>query len=391
MATSTSQRNTLVEKDLPVSVTSSNHWLKDKRWDMTFIIFSIALVPIPYLTWIVMGSNDAARQAVNLGIAVLIGGPHMVATFSRTAFDKEFRSKYPLFIASSLLIPFVVVALALYNMSILLTIFFSIAAIHVIQQAVYIIESYNRKERDPQFKDTVMSNQRYSWKKSLTTPYYLIDFVFIASALFPVANLKMVHQEFIIGQTSLNAAIPSFFEQMWTVYLASAIFGISGIAFFVKSFVEYRSKTLNLPKFLFVFATAAALFVGPMLGNLDTSFQGINTWHSFQYLALTWYAINLRNKAKKDPDHPQSKKKTLLEELMGDGNIKKFYLFNFLLTVGVGALIVIAYVALTLSGGQYANHSHALEVAYYIGVLSILWQHYYHDNFLFTQTDSLVP
>ena len=29
----------------------------------------------------------------------------------------------------------------------------------------------------------------------------------------------------------------------------------------------------------------------PALGNLDTAFQGMNVWHSFQYLALTWLLI----------------------------------------------------------------------------------------------------
>ncbi len=377
---------------------SDDKWLKNKNWDLRFIILSIAFVPVPYLVWIVMGSNTFGRQAINFGIAVLIGGPHMVATFSRTTFDADFRSKYPKFIASSFLIPVIVISLALTNMALLLTVFFTIAALHVIHQASYIVESYNRRERDPDYIEKVIANtQAYSWKESLTNPYYLIDFLVIASALFPIANMRMVQGEFVIGDISLNAAIPDFLEQMWTVYLAAAVFGISAAAFLIKSALEYRSKTLNIPKFLFIFATATALFIGPMMGNLDTSFQGINAWHSFQYLALTYFAIQLRSNARtQEGDHPQKEKETLLERILGSGDLKKFYAFNMGLTAALGVIILIIYGILTMVGnanptGIYADGAYAFEVAYYIGVLSILWQHYYHDHFLFTQTDALVP
>lgn len=37
-----------------------------------------------------------------------------------------------------------------------------------------------------------------------------------------------------------------------------------------------------------------ASFIAPALGNLDTAFQGMNVWHSLQYLALTWMLNRLR-------------------------------------------------------------------------------------------------
>jgi len=393
MATTTKESTKTTPLSLKTRSMTNEKWLNSRNWDLRYIIYSIAFVPIPYLAWILMGSNSVGRQAINFGIAVLIGGPHMVATFSRTTFNADFRSKYPKFVASSFLIPVIVVSLALTNMSLLLTVFFTIAALHVIHQAIYIVESYNRKERDPHYIENVIARrQKYSWKESLTKPYNLVDFIVIASALFPIANLKMVRKEFVIGDISLNDAIPDFFEQMWTVYLASFVFGVASLAFLAKSVIEYRSKTLNVPKFLFVTATATALFVGPMLGNLDTSFQGINAWHSFQYLALTYFAIQLRNKARSEKgDHPQKETDTLLERVLGSGSLKKFYLFNFGLTAMIGVAILVVFGLLTLSGGIYENSSYAFEVAYYIGVLSVLWQHYYHDHFLFTQTDSLVP
>ena len=37
--------------------------------------------------------------------------------------------------------------------------------------------------------------------------------------------------------------------------------------------------------------TVAMAFIVPLFDNLDVSFQGFNTWHSLQYLALTWFIL----------------------------------------------------------------------------------------------------
>ena len=49
-----------------------------------------------------------------------------------------------------------------------------------------------------------------------------------------------------------------------------------------------------MPKFAFVSLTVIVAFLTPLLPNLDTAFQGLNTWHSFQYLAITFYIIKIR-------------------------------------------------------------------------------------------------
>jgi hypothetical protein len=33
------------------------------------------------------------------------------------------------------------------------------------------------------------------------------------------------------------------------------------------------------------------MYFTPLVDNLDTAFQGINVWHSFQYLAITWFIL----------------------------------------------------------------------------------------------------
>lgn len=131
---------------------SQGRWLYTRRWDLVFISLSVVLVTVPYLSWLFMRDvlhieSDAGRQAVNLGIAVLIGGPHMYTTFTRTAFDRNYRTKHRAIIASSLVIPVVVISLALSNLPLLLTIFFFWASIHVLHQIVYVVESYNEKAK----------------------------------------------------------------------------------------------------------------------------------------------------------------------------------------------------------------------------------------------------
>ena len=194
-----------------------------------------------------------------------------------------------------------------------------------------------------------------------------------------------LNQDFAIGPSNLNDVIPSIFEMPWVVYAASIAFAISLVAFIIKTGGELRDGTAHYPKILFISVTVVASFIVPALGNLDTGFQGMNFWHSFQYLALTWYINRLRQ------ERGELNRKPMIQRLSTDGKAKAFYGFNMLLTFGTG--IIIAIVTLILHygvGGQWATLSFAFETAYYIGVLSVLWIHYYHDHFLFTNADSVV-
>lgn len=364
----------------PFESMSEDKWINSRQWDLVFISLSVVLVTVPYLAWLFLRDvlhveADAGRQAVNLMIAVVIGGPHMYATFTRTALDKGFRAKYGGFVRSSIIIPLLVITLALTNLTLLLTIFFFWASVHVLHQIIYVVESYNEKAKSaPE-------------KTSLSPISKMIDFAVVLTALYPIAAYRIaISQDFTIGPSKLNDIVPSFFEQPWVFYLASAVFAVSLMAFIVKSIYEYRIGHANLPKIIFITFTVGASFIVPSLGNLDTAFQGMNVWHSFQYLALTWFVNQLRQHRGELGDQP------LLEKISEDGKSRLFYGFNVLLTFGSGLIIAVVFVVLYfLIGGKWAEPSFAFETAYYIGVLSFLWIHYYHDHFLFTQTDSVLP
>ena len=359
--------------------TTSNHWIYNPRWDLIFISFSVVLVPVPYLIWILMKDvlmveSDFGRQAVNLLIAALIGGPHMYATFTRTALDNDFREHYAGFVRSSIIIPLIVITLALTNLTLLLTIFFFWASIHVLHQILFVVEAYNKKGGG-------------ALKMPLSPLSKAIDYAVVLTSLYPIAAYRLaITQDFAIGPNNLNDVIPAFFEQPWVVYAAGAAFGLSLIAFLAKSIIELRQGTAHLPKIIFISLTAAASFIVPALGNLDTAFQGMNVWHSFQYLALTWYINRLR------ADRGDLRRTPLVQRISADGKAKMYYGFNLALTFGAVIIIGIIFLILHFGiGGKWGEASYAIETSYYIGVLSFLWIHYYHDHFLFTQAESVLP
>lgn len=366
--------------DSPVQSMSNGKWIYNRNWDLAFISLSVVLVPVPYLIWLLMRDvfqveSDFGRQAVNLLIAAMIGGPHMYATFSRTALDSDFRDNYTGFVRSSIIIPLIVITLAVTNLTLLLTVFFFWASIHVLHQIIFVLESYN--QRAGQLPST----------PQLSMASRLIDYAVVLTSLYPIAAYRIaITQDFTIGPTRLNDAIPALFEQPWVVYAASVAFAVSLIAFIIKSVIELRSHTAHLPKIIFISFTVIASFIVPALGNLDTAFQGMNVWHSFQYLALTWYINRLRAN-RGDLQH-----KPFIQRISEDGKAKVYYGFNLALTAGAGVIIALTFLVLHfVVGGKWSDASYAVETSYYIGVLSFLWMHYYHDHFLFTQTESVLP
>src|SRR3990172_9175490 len=148
----------------PMRLPGNGLWLKDRRWDLTFISLSILLVATPYLIYLAMlqlprligplaaaagtTPDDLSRNGVNLLVALLVGGPHMYSTFTRTALDTDFSKRNRGFLLSSLFIPVIVVLLAVVNLSLLLTVFFFWASIHVLHQIIYITDLYNQRQID---------------------------------------------------------------------------------------------------------------------------------------------------------------------------------------------------------------------------------------------------
>lgn len=390
-------------------------WLRSAGWDLGFLTLSVGLVAIPYavyLFYVVFGGGSAhdagikgtaaynARVMVNYLVALLIGGPHMYATFTRTIMDRDFLRKKFAFVASSVLVPITVVTMILYSYESyvwLLTIFFSMASIHALHQLVWVSEAYNKRS----------GFQLSGFSRA-------VDYGVVFSSLYPIAVWKMADRNFNIGPMSLkfNDLLGG---QYWLAYLAFIAFFGMLMLFIGKSMVEFRQGRFNLPKTLLISFTVTVMFWTPTMPNMDTAFQGINVWHSFQYLALTWYANRLREertgkrigflhlwedlskrarRVSGSGGNPTRRLRAIVAGTLGtlrkvdrDTGWSTFYMLCLSMLPISGILI--------LSAGRFWPHVHGdmpgSDEAYtYMGILSVLLVHYVHDTLLFTDHDAIV-
>ncbi|RMG65732.1 MAG: hypothetical protein D6715_08085 [Calditrichaeota bacterium] len=316
---------------------------------MVFIILSAALIYFPLALNRYLG---VSRLYVAFLITVLVGGPHMYSTFTRTLLEKNFVRRHKRIMLITLLIPVFVVTLGLNSFILLLTFFFFWASIHVLHQIIYLVDCYNHK----------VSEQ-------LSLKNRLIDYAVVMTSLYPIAFYRMVQGTFTIGQRKLM--VPEFVLGDWLWITASVAYGVSLILFTAKTIKEWRQGTIIWPKVLLIYITAVAAFLVPTFHDLDVAFQGLNTWHSFQYLGLTWYINKLRRERREISS-------SLVDRI--SSSPLGFYGMMVLVTLMAGLIIVFLW---KVVGLEY-------EQCYYITVLSFLLMHYLHDHILFTDTDVLI-
>ncbi|NDJ87398.1 MAG: hypothetical protein GYB66_16085 [Chloroflexi bacterium] len=360
-------------------------WLRDRRWDLLFITCSVLLVPIPYLFYLFgtqLGlTSDFSRNLVNGLVALLVGGPHMYATFMRTTFDRQFIGRYPMLVRSAVIIPIVVLSLAFLNLTLLLAIFFFWALIHVLHQATYIVELYNHRRNQ---QDGV--NEDKQIVKLLSKPSRLIDYAVIMTSMAPVAGYKISQGEFNIGTNDLMAVIPGFFQQTWLFALLSLLFGIALVAYIYKTYQEYRGGYIHWPKTIFISLTVLVSFFVPALPNLDTAFQGMNTWHSFQYLVLTFYILKLREQ--RGELETSSRFISRMARRQGTSGLYMTAASMLVASLVLGAVVYLLAWAVDPANAHSNQH---FDSAYYSAVLCFLWIHYYYDHFLFTDFEAIDP
>jgi len=322
---------------------------------LTFISGSVLLMTLPYASYYAgqaLGFKpDVARNAVNALIAFLIGGPHMYATHLRTTFDPGFRERHPSILIAAIAIPAAVIYLGYYHFIFLLTFFFFWASIHVLHQIVYLVDCYNGRQR-----------------KELTLKSRMMDYGVVLTALYPVAMYRFTHGTFTVGQNTLF--FPSFlkFDGVW--WFASAVFATALTLYISKTYREFRTGEGNIPKTLLISLAVVATFVTPFFHELDVAFQGLNAWHSFQYLGLTWYLNRLR--------YDRGEMPPKISMLAKPGEWWRYYGFN--VVVNSFALSVIGTLLLTR---QYTGLS--FDQCYYMVVLCFLLTHYYHDHIIFSE------
>jgi hypothetical protein len=363
-------------------------WLHSRDWDLWLLILSAGLCVAPYSSFLLFGGNDSARQLVNGLVTLLIAGPHTYATFNRTVLDADFRRRRRLLVASSILIPIGVTTLIITQYVAMLTIFFLLASLHALQQVTYLTDCYTQKAGRP-----------------VSLAARAIDYGVVFTSLYPWATYKMMHGAFTIGPVQLWSPLNPgqlLHGQWWIVYAVFAVFYLLLAVFVVKSLVEWRQGVLNVPKTLLIGVTLPLMYFTPLIDNLDTAFQGINLWHSFQYLAITWFVIRRSELAGERPRNSlwvQFKASFAAVIAWARAKVSgqrwrvapeastllwtaAFYTFQVLMMPISGLAFIFAHVF-------FPDLPYSEQYSYLL-VLPILLVHYYHDAFLFSEPAALV-
>ncbi len=327
-----------------LSETTFTPWIASRRWDLTWLTLSCLLVALPPLThtyW------KVGATGVDLLVTLLIGGPHMYATFLRTVFEPRFRSLHPaLAWAPVFIVPLFVVSGAVFAFTGLLTFFFTVASLHVCDQAAYVAYLYREK-----------GGKARPWER-------LLDFAAIAGSLYAVAMYRHVAGTFVIGERILW--FPPFLKHEWFANLFAFCAAALIAAWAVKTWNQFRRGELGLPYLAFMGLTMFVAAIITRIGELSVAFQGFNAWHSFQYLGLTFLLLNRAESMGRVTTG-------FVKEMARPDRFFRFYGWNLLLTTGASLLIGVLVWGIGLP----------IEQCYYAVVLSFLLTHYCHDAVLF--------
>ena len=348
------------------------YWLVSAPYDLTFIIGSAILLFVPHAVHLLWPS----AIVVDLVIAAAIGGPHLFATYTLTFMEPHFRRRYPRYTAGALLMPLMVLATAIVNLDLLVTAFFFLAALHVVHQAGYVADSYRAKRPEPAAAQGL--SRIIDYGLLLCSLFVLATYKFTGARL-RIFGIELSEHQFATGGRRL--LFPEFLQTEVLAWALMLAFVLCAAAFVVKSVHEALTRRGNLPQTLHVTVAAGLFFITPALQNLDVAFQGLNTWHSFQYLAVVIFLNRYRQ----------------AHGLIGAPRVARFAVSGVRLygvCLGLTAVAGVVYLALRgivlLLDAWPGDVQHQHYFAFYVVVLSALLIHYYFDHFLFLGIDDVI-
>lgn len=339
----------------PVLVTGRREgWIYKPSWDLTLLIGSALLVPLPFLVaWLAQASGwmspQQAIDLINITVAALIGGPHLFSTITYTVLDRNFRARHPWYTRLALLLPLGVIYLGVKQYTLLITFFFTWASLHVLHQILYLTDCYRARSRAPE----------PAWSR-------VFDYGLILTGLYPIGLYKLSLRQFRVGGVVLP--YPDWVRPLHLPVLAGIVFAVFLAGWTYKTSQEFREGRASMPKTLLISVTTVVSFCLPLGSNLDVLFQGYNTWHSFQYLFLLWLINRLRLQRGEIENG-------FLRTLVRRDSMVLYYLC-FLAATGVLVVLTLIVRAVTPL---------AADQSYFVVVLSVLLMHYYFDHFLFSQ------
>ena len=326
-------------------------WICSRRWDLGWLILSVLVVPVaPLLYALGLTANEVAMV-----VLLLVGGPHVFVTFTRTNMEPRFVRRHKTYTRLAYLVPFVTAAFALTHKALFLTVFFTWASLHVLQQITYIANRYSER-------------QRFANTRAETA----LEYGLVFSCLYPFATYRMWTGTFQLDGTDL--LVPREFLGPGLLAASFSVFGAFLAGWAVLAIRRARAGNLHYGKTALIGATVGATFFTPLFPNLDVAFQGVNAWHCVQYLALVWWANRLR-------EQRGEMEWRFVRALSARGwpGLSRYYGTAVLVTVGLYGLVLLIHKTFGVSE----------LLAYYMVGKGLLLTHYYYDTFLFTQRDEL--
>lgn len=407
-------------------------WLRSRSWDRIFVTGGAYLVAVPILLFYVFRQAGAAvstaEDLVTLFVMVLVGGPHVFATYTRTFLEPRFAKREPrMFFGAFLVLAIVIgaaVSSAFFDVRIagfppiqfVMTFFFFWAGVHIVHQASYLCAAYEERHAAAPTRARRVSNA--------------LDYLVMLGCLYPVSFFRMsmiadpsrsdianpdalatqivvalsgsrsFADEYVFRIGRVAPILPDFVlaDVFWIVF--SALYLVVLALFVRKSVREHRDGTLNRTRFKLVVATAFVGLLVPVFPNLDTAFQGFNAWHSFQYLGIVW----LWNRGAFDRGELKG---AFPRAISGPDRSGSFYLAAIAATVGLllvilctGWLIEVGSagrfrmfgldsIPLDPVTGRPEYRPGSVLLAYYMVAFSLLLVHYLHDGHFFFRTRDL--
>jgi hypothetical protein len=288
--------------------------LVDARWDRIFVWGGVVLVPVPMLVHSLMQAIGVpvavSEDLVTLLVMLPLGGPHVLATLRLTLFDRRFWRRDRWLAAGSVGVMLTVagaaIASAFFDATLggrpamvwLLTFFFFWAGLHVLQQHCYAARCLG--------EGSAATRPRTSDR---------VDYAVILLSLYPVSLFRMslarpsgeggaapdalatrILHELGAGRAFVDdyvfrigravPVLPDFLRHPATwIGVTVAFLAATGV-FVVRSWRAHRRGEPFGTRRRLVLAAAVTGALTPLFPSLDVAFQGINAWHSFQYLGL---------------------------------------------------------------------------------------------------------
>ena len=229
----------------------------------------------PTACWSDFGvSQDTASLIVGLVVTLSVGGPHMYSTYLRTALEPRFRERYGLIAYAPLRRhpdaghPRIPLCVRAAPDSLLLL---GVRPRHP-SGAVHLGDLPFARRGSGACRSIAGSTARSFW--DLSTRWRCTS---SSTASSRSATSTLFFPDFLKRPGSRRPsrrALPLFF-----------------LFYVIRTLGEIRRGRVELAAPDLHGGDRGLAFVVPLFDNLDVAFQGFNTWHSLQYLALTWFIL----------------------------------------------------------------------------------------------------